>query len=181
MINLIPPHARKQVQLEYWIRVVSVWAVLIALVCAIIGILLLPSYLLVQAQLSEQALLYTNASAKNDSYTALENDVRTANEAAAKLLDTDTEPLFSMYLNMLDTMAQGLVSLENVTFAREQGNVDSIQITGVAGSRTLLSQFQNTIEAHPLILSAKVPLSNLAKDKDIPFNINVIINHDNAQ
>jgi hypothetical protein len=44
---------------------------------------------------------------------------------------------------------------------------------GTADTRAHLSAFKNALEAHTLFKVASLPLSNLAKDKDIDFSITI--------
>ena len=49
MINLIPPHARKAITREYWIRVVTVWMFLATFALMVIVALQIPTYVLINS------------------------------------------------------------------------------------------------------------------------------------
>lgn len=177
MINLLPPSARKQVQIEYWIRVSSVWVILLGCACIIIGSLMVPSLILVQSQLAVYDGEYQAASTQKNVYETLEQDVRVANGIAAQLVSSDVDRLFSNIISEIEEVAGRTVALSSITFSRTDMIVQSVQITGEAASRSLLVQFRDELETSPLFDSAALPLANLAKDKDVPFSIAIIVSN----
>jgi hypothetical protein len=181
MINLLPPHARKKVQVEYWVRVFSVWVALMGLACIIIGLMLIPSLILVQSQLNLYDNEYQNASAQNSVYTSLEESVNLANTVSMQLMSSNSEAVFSKLLFEVEKIARRTVVLDSIAFTSEEAPVESIQLSGEAPSRSLLVQFRDDLEESPLFKSVELPLSNLAKDKDVPFNITIIISNENLE
>ena len=182
MINLIPPHARKQVKVEYWIRVFSVWILLITAACTMFGLLLIPSIVLIQSQLHVYDGAYQTANDQNNIYEQLEQDVRIANEVAQQLSSIETFPLFTTVISDLESVAKDRVTLSSVSFTRnEEDVVEQIQIVGTANSRSLLVQFRDALESHVSFDSAELPLSSLAKDKDVPFSITILVSSNISQ
>jgi hypothetical protein len=178
MINLLPPHAQKKVQIEYWIRVCSVWIFLLGVACIIVGSLLVPSLVLVQSQLKVYSGEYQNASSQNDLYENLEQEVRVANDTAAHLVSSDKNVLFSSLISEVEEVADRTVLIKSISLSRTKELVESIQISGEAVSRSALVEFRDELESSPLFISAALPLSNLAKDKDVPFSITIVINNE---
>lgn len=176
MINLIPPHARKQVKFEYWVRVVSVWVLLIATALLIVGFLLVPSYVLIQSQLAASERQYQEAVAGGASYAELEEEVAIANKNAAKLLSGGSTLLFTSILDELELVTDDTITLTSIDLKRTESNtVESMSVRGVADSRIDLVAYRDAIEAHNFFTSAELPIENLAKDKDVPFNITVVL------
>jgi len=176
MINLIPPHARQQVKFEYWIRVVSVWVLLVATALFIVGFLLVPSYVLIQSQLAASSVQYEEAVAGGASYAELEAAVTTANKNAAKLLSGGGSLLFTSILDELELVTDASISLTSIDIKRTESNtIESMSVRGVADSRIDLVAYRDAIEAHNFFTSAELPIENLAKDKDVPFNITVVL------
>ncbi|MFT7507785.1 MAG: hypothetical protein ACI92I_000953 [Acidimicrobiales bacterium] len=174
MINLIPPHAKKQVKTEYWVRVFSVWGLLAAIACLIIVLLLIPTYVLVRAELKVYEGLYQTASIQNDSYGELEHEVGIANEIAVRLSSIKSQITVMELIEVIEDAARGNVEITNISLVRTEGKIGSISVAGEAYSRETLSGFRNTLEDHEFFNSVKLPISNLAKDKDVPFNIEII-------
>ena len=103
MINLIPPHARKQVKIEYWVRAVSVWILLAAAGLIIFAVLLVPSYVLINAQRNAYEASYAEAAANDASYKELEASVQQANDHAAKLMTQRVSYTYT-YTDILDEL-----------------------------------------------------------------------------
>jgi len=177
MINLIPPNARKQVQLEYWVRVCSVWVILVAVAVVIIGSLLMPSLVLVHAQKAVYDTVYQDVSSQNSAYKQEEDLIRTANAVAKRLASADTSMPFSTLLLQIKSIASSRVDIQTISSSKEEGLIKSIQVSGEASSRSTLVQFRDALQAHPAFDSVALPLSNLAKDKDVPFNVVIMVNN----
>lgn len=175
MINLIPTHARHYVKVEYWVRVISVWLLLFAVAFLIIASLLIPSLVLIRAQLAAYSGTYQTASEKNDVYQGLEKSVSTANGIASELVHIKSEALFSKLIVDLESVALDKVSIDSVSLSREDDAVESIRVSGGAISRAALVDFRDSLEAHSSFDSVNLPLSNLAKDKDVSFNVVIVI------
>jgi len=175
MINLIPPDAQKQVKREYKIRVASVWLYLLGSAFLIIAILYAPTYVLLRSQLSSFSEEYAQANTQDETFKELETAINAANETA-KLLNTSSNMvLFSTIISELESLTTNGVDITNFMMSREGSVVNSIVINGDAVSRSSLSSFRDAIEASELFESATLPLSNFAKDRDIPFSITITL------
>ncbi len=182
MINLIPPQARKQVRIEYWVRVVSVWMLLLAVASFICALLLIPSLVLIQSQLKAFEGAYKTASDQNDAYKALEKEVRDANTIARQLVSIDVTPLFTQFITDIENTAAKKVVLRSIDGKRnEEGFVEEIKVSGVAPTRTSLVAFKEELTKLDAFESVHLPLSNLAKDKDASFNIVITISNNKIQ
>jgi len=178
MINLIPLHARKQVKIEYWVRVISVWMILLAMGCIVVSFLLVPSLVLIRTQLSAYGGEYQNANELNGVYDVLEQDVRTANTVAMKLVSANKGESFTTLLAEVQEIAKNKVTLQTVSFRRVGEKVETVNVAGVSVSRSALVTFRDALEGHELFESVELPLSNLAKDKDVPFSIVIVISNE---
>lgn len=174
MINLIPPSAHTQVKREYWIRVISVWLVLIGTAFLIVALLNLPVYVLVRSQLSSYLQEYNQASDESESFKASEFEIQKSNEIAKLLAKADSVTPFSTIITELEALTSSGVKISDFSLSRQNGEISSISINGQASSRLALTQFKDAVEASPLFESVTLPLSNLAKDKDISFSITIV-------
>jgi len=178
MINLIPPHARKTVKVEYWIRVISVWMLLFACACLIVCILFVPSAVVIRSEILLVESSFQDASDRNSAYKQLEDDIKIANSISTQLTTRPDDGLFTKLTSELRGLMQPGVVLDSISLGRTEGVVETVKITGEAGSRTYLASLKDRIEAHPSFESADLPLSNLAKDIDIPFSITIVISNE---
>lgn len=174
MTNLIPPTAKKQVKNEYWIRVASVWMMLVASGFLVVGIMFVPTLVLIQSQLDAFASEVDQANIQNESFVGAKATLVQANTIARTLSKESDTMQFTTLLEILETLAGAQVSINNFTFSKASGEISTISISGQAASRQALVSFSDVIEANDLFESAEIPLSTLAKDKDIPFTISVV-------
>jgi hypothetical protein len=68
------------------------------------------------------------------------------------------------------------VQVESYAFERKGVALGKVVVSGVAANRTGLTAFKNAIESDKLFKLATIPLSELAKDKDIPFTLSITPN-----
>lgn len=173
MINLIPPSAEKHVQREYKIRVASVWMILFGLAFVIVTLLNVPVYILVQSQLDNFLAEYNEASDETQSFIESEVAIANANEIVRLLAKKDPVEEFSHIIEELEQLTGANITIQSFQIGRTGNVLDPIVISGVANSRLELSRFRDAIEASEFFKSAALPLSNLAKDRDIPFTITI--------
>jgi hypothetical protein len=173
MINLIPPTAQKQVTREYKIRVVSVWLFLLGFACLVVAIFNIPVYVLVQSQLSTYLQEFTLASNQSDSFKSSEATITKANAIATLLTKAEQSTTFSDVINELEKQASagGGVTITSFNFLLKDGVLTPVVISGTADSRLLLSEFRDALAKNPRFENATLPLSSLAKDRDVPFSI----------
>ncbi|MFT5849764.1 MAG: hypothetical protein ACI9H6_000580 [Patiriisocius sp.] len=175
MINLIPPQAKKQVKVEYTVRAISMLLVLFTAALVIVGVLLVPTYVLIHSQLITYEAQYSEITELANSYEELEKAVTVTNIISTALMTAQSELLFSDIVTEIQTLAVGNVELESFRLSRTEGLIADIQVSGEARSRASLVAFRDALEEDELFESAALPLSNLAKDVEIPFNISIVM------
>ena len=173
MINLIPPDAQKQVQREYWIRVVSVWFFLLGTAFVLVALFYVPTYLLLQLQLTGYAAEYADVTSQTGEFKDAEVAIKHANEIAILLTNEKKEVLFSTIISEIEKITTEGITINSFALSRKGVDLNTIAVTGIAKTRANLSNFQSAIENNILFKSASLPLSNLTKDKDIPFSITI--------
>jgi hypothetical protein len=176
MINLIPPSAQKQVKHEYWIRVASVWMILIGSAFLVVSILMAPVYMLVTAQLKSFSFEYTQANIESQSFKDSETKIITSNEIASLLAKSEGTTAYTTIIKKLESLAGEDIIITDFDLSRKAGVISPVVISGEADSRLALTQFQDAIQGDEMFSGATLPISNLAKDRDIPFTITVDLN-----
>jgi len=175
MINLIPPHARKSVVREYWLRVITVWLFLFGTGCLIVSVLLLPTYMLVRGQtatLGDQVSATADRTASYDEATA---KLKAATTQATFLKNTASSTPFSTYLKILESIAGAGVTLHSVSYTHPDGGVGKITISGVATTRTVLASFRDALEADPAFTGVVLPINALTKASDLIFSMDMTL------
>lgn len=179
MTNLIPPDAKKAVRREYWTRVLSVWAFLLAGALVVFSALTLPTYVLYESQITgfelEEKMSETGSSNNYDQ--ALEEITR-ANELALQLSRNPATLDASALLDAVEAAQGEMIRLDRFSYDRSQGRVESITLGGVAANRTSLAGFSEALKRQPLFIEAAVPVSSLVRERDLPFEITVEVNQE---
>ncbi len=171
MVNLIPPHARRAVTIEYYVRVVTVWLWLLSAALIVVGVLMFPVGLLVQLQLKALSATYAEAQAKNDDYQAAEKEVMRVNETAQELARVHAlHPVWDDVALIYELVPDGVV-IESISLTREKDVVKKITVTGEAATRSDLARTRDLLKSHGRFTAVELPLSNLAKDVELPFSI----------
>ncbi len=177
MANLIPPDAKKHVLIEYWIRVASVWMLLAAGCFLVFAILSIPQYVVVSSQLKvlevEEAAMQEAGAGE---YTIAVAAIDRANDLAKQLNKKSTLIPATELLGAVEAAQGSGVTLRTYSYSPKDGVVSEIRVRGSAVDRTSLANFQNALEDSPKFLSAKVPVSNLLRDKNLTFDITVDVN-----
>jgi hypothetical protein len=169
MINLIPPKAKKEVIKEYWVRVVSVWMLILGIGSLVTASLLLPTYVMVQqerSELEEQVAANTEVTSTYDASAAA---LTTAMQQARLLMSNSDVPL-TQYHQAIYTIAGSAITLSGLTYERA-ATTTRINLQGVAASRQDLASFKDMLEAHPLFVDVVLPIESLIKNKDIDFSV----------
>ena len=173
MTNLIPPDAHKLVKREYWIRVFSVWMLLIASAALTIVILTVPVFVLEKNQLSSYQNEYAEASEERATFEELELQIEKSMNMSKAILAIENQIRFTTVIDTLESIAGDGVTINKLELQRDDKEITSITVSGVAISRLVLANFVERLQATPEFMYAQLPLSNLAKDKDIPFTITI--------
>lgn len=173
MINLIPPIAKRRVLTEYWFRVVSVWLAVFSLACFLVALTLLPLYVLIKLQID---VYIDSAVEANSKITDFDNSVlalTTANIKAQKLFTLGQVEQFSGVLSLINEIRGENISISGFEFKRESTNLDNLLLNGLATDRKSLADFRDKLLTLPNVNEVNLPISNLAKDKNIQFSIMV--------
>ena len=175
MINLLPPEAHSGIKREYWIRVLSVWALLLAGAFFVTALLLAPSYVLVSSELKA---LKSNTAATNDSeeaYRAAEEKVLAANALVGQLDIPQPKVAISEILDTIERTQSPGITLRTYSIRREGRSINEFHLQGVADSREALANFKAELEREALFESADIPISDLARDENLPFVVTLTI------
>jgi hypothetical protein len=173
MINLIPSSAKRNVAIEYWIRVLSVCLFITSGLLAVTTLLLLPVYVLVNYQINIYAKEITKASAEVNEYNLSSTALIQSSLRASLILKLREEQNFSALLKQFTAIENPNVTINSFTFSRKEGALEPILITGKALTRQSLADFRESLLKDATVEKVFLPISNLAQDKDITFTITV--------
>lgn len=175
MINLVPPIVRKEIIKEYWVRVISVFLFIASIVSLCALLFILPSYVLLSGQVGSVTSSAEMVKARMADYDLSAGALVKANVRAQKIYDLREVDKFSeIFEQVLFLNASGIV-IEGFDFVRKDKLIDSIQISGAAETRQSLADFREELLEQKNIKEVVLPISNLAKDKDIEFTMSVVL------
>ena len=172
MFKLLTEEERYKVRREYSMRraIVMLLALILVLVVGVIG--LLPSYVLSNGRHNEvlERARIANSSKQHEDNSDLEVwlvEIDNELEILSPKLDTDRPSSFID--KVLDEKITG-VRLTGFSWTKVKGGV-TLSISGVARDRQALIAFENNINSSGQFSNVALPISNLAKDRDIDFQI----------
>lgn len=180
MSNLIPPAARRAYVTEYWIRVATVYLMLLSFACVALLLLRVPTLTALAFRNNDSAAAISDAESQKDKSSTDEAQIRRANALASMLSADDSSSLqFSRIVSVLSALAGRGVSIDSFTMSRNEETL-SLSIAGVAQTRADLRAFDNAIEAHELFSAVDLPISNLANDTDIAYTMTITVSPDSV-
>lgn len=161
--------------MEYWIRVLTVWAFIGTISAVLFAVTFLPVYVLVDAKIDAYQQSAEIASEKIASFESVSRELAKATQQAQLLITSTKEISLSDIITLLDEMENDGINLNQVYVARATAGLEPISLNGRARDRQSLASFRDSLLAHPSIQSVDFPISNLAKDRDIDFTITIIM------
>ena len=172
MFKLLTEEGRKKVEREYLWRRTIVMLLALTTICIIGLIGLFPSYILSksrQSEVLERVRIMGNAELGQDEED-LKGWLASANDKLALLdpkLDTNKPSVFVE--EILQTKPAG-ISITNFSWRKVEGNFE-LRVSGVASDRQTLLTFESQIRNSSYFSDISLPVSNLARDRDIDFQI----------
>ena len=177
MINFLPPDAKSEVQREYLVRTVGVWAVLVSAVAIVTTVLLVPTYVLLTHQLDALALEVATADDEShaEAYTTARAALADTHTLALQLDMSRTGPTASEALHEVQRIQTDAIRVSGFSYAHTDDAEQTMEVRGIAATREALAGFAAALERNPLFARAEVPVSDLAADYDLPFTITITI------
>jgi hypothetical protein len=173
MINLIPPVVRKAVVKEYWIRVFSVGLFMLSIVSLIVTLFALPVYVLVSSKVEVYADTVAKASEKVAEYDFSAGSLVKANQMAQSIFELRKVDSFTEAVNLIEKVKGSDVVINSYNFSRKGDVLSPVMVEGESSTRQALSDFREALLKQENITEVVLPISNLAKDKDIQFSLSV--------
>lgn len=171
MFSFLPDEYRTDAKKGYLGRLALMYLGIAAVVLAAAAALFLPVYILVSTKLSAYRGSQDSAleSAKSES-RAIEGDVLSLKEKLTYAKsDAERTPIVSVVEKIARARNAG-ISVTSVSIKRgsEKG---AVTVAGKASTREALVSFSKRLQGEPSFSSVNLPVSSLAKARDIAFSI----------
>jgi len=177
MSNLLPQEGRKKIYKEYWMRVFSVWALLLAGALVTVSILFFPTYILLSARVASINTNEENEQASTSvSYRDVKKMINEANTYATQLDTQSTHFDIAEIIAQLDKESSPEILVTGVSLVVAEGEENTqLQVRGVAQKRDDLAKYVERLKGNPYFSEAKVPVADLAQAKDSHFTATIVV------
>lgn len=170
--TLLPPTERSILRREYRIRAVVVLLFMIACAGTIGAISLLPAFL--HASFEANSVSKKTASLKGDKDAVNTGKIESELAADAALAEAVSgrvgESHFSDIVKSI-VSARGTVRITSFSLEYPSSTTMRVVVAGIAPNRSALLSFKSALGGILPQTTADLPISELAKSKDIPFSI----------
>lgn len=174
MINLLPQEHIETLKRQYKKRLA-----LVALYCSLMtfafGVLaLLPAYISAESRLGEYttelaAMAKINIVGETSSVSDI---VKDTNFKLSKYDEVRKAPKTASVLNEFFGVVPAGISLDQLQF---DASTMKVSLLGSAKTREALLTFQKNLQDLPNVSNVNIPVSSFVKQKDVSFNITVVI------
>ena len=175
MINLIPPKGHIALKHEYILRVASIYGFILTGVFVAGTLLTIPTYVLVSSQLNAVRPDEAHTNEIKKTYDDALIHIQNANTVMAQLRASVPNVEISTVIEEVMRVAPSGITFSTFQALRENETVKTVDVQGQAATRNALAALKNALEASDLFESANVPISDLAKENNLPFVITITL------
>ena len=171
MLTFLLDEYKEKVLKDYHLRLWALHFGLFTLVLLSGAALAVPQFAILQSK-RDAVLLEKSASssAATGETEAIKDEVRAIKEKLLVIKESSgKEPIALVLERALAKKGSGIV-ITSINLVRG-GTPGAITLSGIASSRDALVAFSKRLQAEPAFSNATLPVSSLAKNKDIPFSI----------
>lgn len=177
MFNLLPDSLKEVIRTDYKTRLIVVFLVMVIFIQLSALIFIVPSWVLSSYKEKEIIL---DAEAINQSVASKNTEVivsliRSTNEKL-RILDTAlTYQKLYPIINTIILSKDSSIGITDLFYTRIDEKSADITLRGVSSTREALVAFVKDLEKSTIFKSVDLPVSNLAKDKNIDFYMNLSV------
>ncbi len=172
LTNLLPPERIRAFRQNYYFRLGTAAAALVALLAVAHAALLFPAYLYLHESVELERAHLAELAANLASSGEGEMQARLARLEAdsARIVTLSSSPSSAAAIKAILALPHAGITVSGFTFHAPSPE-GRITITGTAATRESLRQYALAASSLPFAKSADLPLSAYAKESDIPFTI----------
>lgn len=179
-MNLLPKTEKDNLRKGLKLRLMVVALFLLSASFLAGTVMLLPSYFLALGNFSKIQLAAYSSGVKNESLDETILNLPGQIDARLKFFQSNLANLSAVdVFSKIISAAPDGIKLNSISFSRDQvykeKNGTLILISGTALTRETLVSFATLLKKTEIFSLVDVPVSNLTKDKNLPFSINIFI------
>jgi hypothetical protein len=177
MPNLLPQKEKKSLENQYYSKLIILGFIGLVITALLSGILLFPSLLLSKAKLEavNYELEVLKLSVGHQESRNIEQEINKINiysRAANALIKS---PVINDYLDeILSAQPQGL-KIKTINYRKVSANGAELTLAGNSSTRERLVLFVEELKNNERFSKVELPISNLAKDRDVDFNLTIVM------
>lgn len=177
MFNLLPENLKKAIVHEYKLRLVIVAMSFVVLVQVSFLVFLFPSWLSSYYKGEDFTIKSDemSTSLSNHDVNSTTSYIKTLNSTLTLINDTLEYPKIIPILESLLKERTSNIRLSGISYVVNSVTSGVLTLNGVGDSRETLVSFSKRLAQIEGFKKVDLPLSNLAKDKNIEFSININI------
>jgi len=176
MFYLLPKSEKNSLRKEYLFRLGSVVLVMISILFVVVDVFTISSYFILKSEqsfLEKQIVTLKKTFDVNGKRQLSESLLNSTKTSLAKLLPLEESAYpTDIISSALSTKKQG-VRIQEIVFVRNDNRTVNIQLIGVSSDRETLISFVNSLKRNILFNNVDLPVSNLAKNTNVDFNLNL--------
>lgn len=178
MFNVLPDILKEEIRKEYRMRRLVILGMFVILIQIAFIIFIFPSWVISQSQEKDVADQINN---QNNSLTSKNTSIvlqtiKEANEKLTTINITFEYPRIIPIFNSIISYKTLDISLRQFTYISHGKSKAELTVAGVSSTRESLVTFVKNLQKSGLFSSVLSPVSNLEKNKDINFVINLNLN-----
>lgn len=178
LTNLLPQERKDALARDYTLRLWTLIFVVVGLVLITHGALLAPSYAYVEEQQKLQQTRLNELSERREvsGFTDLSERVTAFSARAKTLEELRTLPSASDSVRAILALPRTGIRITSFVFSAPEGkDPGRMQVSGTASTRESLRSFDSALNGLSFVQSTDLPLSAYAKERDIPFQIALVL------
>ena len=166
--NLLPAMRKKEIRIEYYIRLSIVLLVFVNVVVLIGVVALFPSYMYVKSETEAVKEEYERYQAEVSANKELVEELVRHSYITTTLQEVLDEERFTDILNEVLLKRPEGVTVVGFSYSR---TAHTMTLHGIAATRDLVAPFAQDLEESERFSSVPVPIADLAKNTDLPFQL----------
>lgn len=175
MFNLLPDSIKKEIRSEYKMRRISVILIFVLIIQIFSFISLFPSW--VSSRTREESMLIQLEKIRESNLSSDANEIKNKIKSINSEINVLNSSLeyrgFSPLVDFILSKKTPSITLNSFTFT--EGKTSTITLKGISSTRESLVAFVDSIKSGEVFSAVELPVSNLAKNRNISFSITLNI------
>jgi len=176
MFELLTKEQKNNVLKEYRLRKFVIATVFVAITAIVGSLLLVPALILSSSKANDldQQLKAQNQNQEAKDVRVIRENIQEANRQISLLANRQEIKLTE---NIADVIISAPTGMRLISFGYNEATegIRQLEIGGISPTRDSLLLFVKNIEQKEQFSDVNLPISDFAKDRDIPFSITIIV------